>query len=152
MKCPYCGEVNSSSVIDTSTDAAGNIRRRRECSNCGSRFSTYERPILATPQLVKSSGYREDFDRAKLLRSLQIACVKRPVSAEALENLVDGIENTLRELGQPEVPSKYVGDLVVEGLKNLDTIAYIRFTIVYLKLDNLSAIQAEVEKLMKEQN
>lgn len=150
MKCPYCGEGNTSSVIDTTTDSSGNVRRRRQCNNCSNRYTTYERPILATPRLVKSGGYREDFDRDKLLRSLKIACVKRPVSAQALEDLVDRIENQLQQMGQREVESNVVGDLVVEGLRQLDVIAYIRFTIVYQNLDNLSAIQAEIDKLMGE--
>lgn len=151
MKCPYCGENNTSSVIDTNTDSAGNVRRRRLCSNCNNRYTTYERPALATPRLVKSGDYREDFDREKLLRSLKIACVKRPVSAEALEGLVDRIENQLQQMGVREVESTVVGDLAVEGLKVLDPIAYIRFTIVYQNLDNLSAIRAEIDKLMGEQ-
>jgi transcriptional repressor NrdR len=143
--------MNTTHVITTTPETNGGIRRRRECAACGNRFSTYERAVLETPQIIKAGGYREDFDREKLLRSLRIACVKRPVSAQALESLADRIEDNLRGLGQLEVPSKVVGDLVVEGLKELDVIAYIRFTIVYLKLDNLAAIQDEIEKLMREQ-
>ena len=148
MKCPYCEQVGTSHVVDTTTDASGNVRRRRECSSCGNRYSTYERPLLATPTIIKSSGRREDFDREKLLGSLKIACVKRPVSADALEDLVTNIEDQLRMLGQTEVSSQFVGDLVVDGLKSLDTIAYIRFTIVYLKLDSLDAIREEIDKLL----
>ena len=151
MKCPYCGEVGSSNVVDTSIKDTGNVKRRRECNICGNRFNTYERAILSTPRLIKSGGYREDFDRLKLLRSLKIACVKRPVSSEHLENLIDSIEDTLQKRGQIEISSKVVGDLVMEGLKELDTIAYIRFTIVYLQLDNLTAIKSEVEKLIHDQ-
>lgn len=150
MKCPYCGEMNTSHVVDTGADSSGNVRRRRECSNCGNRYSTYERAVMATPRLIKTGGYREDFDREKLLRSLKIACVKRPVPAEALETLVERIESNLQQMGLKEVESKVVGDFVVEGLKELDIIAYIRFTIVYLNLDNLSDIQAEIDKLMQD--
>jgi transcriptional repressor NrdR len=153
MKCPYCGETNTSPVVGTTHDeSGGGIRRRRECDNCGNRFSTYERPVMATPQIVKNGGYREAFDREKLLQGLRTACVKRPVSSEDLESLVDRVEDNLRRLGQLEVESKFVGDLIVEGLKELDVIAYIRYTLVYLKLDSLAAIQAEVDKLMQEQN
>ena len=152
MKCPYCSQVGTSHVVDTTTDSAGNVRRRRECSNCGNRYSTSERPLLATPAIIKSNGRREDFDRGKLLESLKIACVKRPVATDTLEDLVTSIEDTLRKMGQTEVPSKFVGDLVVEGLKSLDTIAYIRFSIVYLKLDSLDAIREEIDKLVNEQD
>lgn len=151
MKCPYCSEIGASHVVDTSVDSSGNVKRRRECNNCDNRFNTYERAILSTPNLIKSSGHREEFDRAKLLRSLRIACVKRPVSAQDLENLVDSIEDRLQKMGKLEVPSKVLGDMVMEGLKDLDNIAYIRFTIVYLKLDNLSAIKREVEELISDQ-
>lgn len=151
MKCPYCGGMNTSHVISTTPETAGGIRRRRECEKCGNRFSTHERAMLDTPQVIKEGGYREIFDREKLLRSVRIACVKRPVSAEALEQLAERVENALRNMGSLEVPSSVVGDLVMEGLKELDVIAYIRFAIVYLKLDNLASIQAEIDKLMYEQ-
>lgn len=153
MKCPYCGNVNTTHVIGTNPDeAGGGIRRRRECDNCSNRFSTYERAVMATPQIVKNGGYREAFDREKLLNGLRTACVKRPVSSEDLESLVDRVEDNLRRMGQLEVESKFVGDLIVEGLKELDVIAYIRYTLVYLKLDSLAAIQAEIDKLMHEQS
>lgn len=152
MKCPYCGQTNSTRVIDTTSDeAGGGTRRRRECEHCGNRFSTYERPMMSLPRIIKNGGHREAFDREKLLRGLRTACVKRPVASEDLEALVDSVEDNLRRLGQLEVESKFVGDLVVEGLKELDVIAYIRYTLVYLKLDSLAAIQAEVDKLMQEQ-
>lgn len=153
MKCPYCGQTNRTRVIDTNADeAGGGTRRRRECENCGNRFSTYERAMMALPRIIKNGGRREAFDREKLLRGLRTACVKRPVASEDLESLVDNVEDNLRRLGRLEVESKFVGDLVVEGLKKLDVIAYIRYTLVYLKLDSLGAIQAEVDKLMHEQN
>jgi transcriptional repressor NrdR len=101
--------------------------------------------------LIKSGGRREDFDREKLLRGLKLACVKRPVPADALEQLADRIEESLRQMGQLEVPSHVVGDLAIDGLKALDIIAYIRFAIVYLKLDNLASIRAEIDKLIAEQ-
>lgn len=151
MKCPYCQQVGTSHVLDTTTDSSGNVRRRRECSHCNNRYSTLERVITSTPRLIKSSGHREDFDRSKLLKSLQIACVKRPVSADDLEKLVDRVEYNISHMGQLEIQSKVVGDFVLEGLKNLDTIAYIRFSIVYLKLDSLESIKSEIEKLVQKQ-
>lgn len=151
MKCPYCGELGTSHVVDTSVDASGHVKRRRECDNCGNRYNTSERPMLSTPALIKTGGYREDFEREKLLQSLKIACVKRPVSAEDLDSLVNSIEASLRQMGEIEVSSKVVGDMVMEGLRELDNIAYIRFAIVYLKLDNLSAIKQELENLISDQ-
>ena len=151
MKCPYCSALNSTHVISTTPDQMGGIRRRRECTNCGRRFSTFERLIADVPQVIKAGGYREEFDRDKMLRSVRIACVKRPVSAEDLERLADQIEDALRRMSLLEVPSQIVGDLVMEGLKELDLIAYIRFAIVYLNLDSLPAIQSEIEKLMQVQ-
>jgi transcriptional repressor NrdR len=148
MRCPYC-KVESSRVIDTAHDTRGGIRRRRVCENCGQRFSTYERPILATPLIVKQDGTREQFDRDKLIRGIRISCAKRPVSAANIERLVGEIEAALQALGRAEVSSRVVGDLVIAGLKNLDQIAYIRFAIVYLGLDDLKAIRSEIDRLLE---
>jgi transcriptional repressor NrdR len=148
MRCPYC-KHDSSRVIDTSHDSRGGVRRRRECENCGQRFSTYERPVLATPLIIKQDGSREDFDREKLIRGIRISCAKRPVSATDIERLVGEIESTLQALGRSEVSSRIVGDMVIDGLKNLDQIAYIRYAIVYLGLDDLHAIRKEIDRLLE---
>ncbi len=148
MRCPYC-QHDSSRVIDTSHDFRGGIRRRRECVHCHQRFSTYERPILSTPLLVKRDGTREEFDRDKLLQGIRISCAKRPVSAADIERLVGEIETSLQKMGREEVSSRVVGDLVINGLKNLDQIAYIRYAIVYLHLGDLQAIQKEINKLLE---
>jgi transcriptional repressor NrdR len=148
MRCPYCRYLDSR-VIDTSHDARGNVRRRRECENCGQRFSTYERAILATPLIVKQDGTREDFDRDKLIRGIRISCAKRPVSAADIERLVGEIESTLQAMGRAEVSSRVVGDMVIAGLKGLDQIAYIRYAIVYLGLDDLKAIRQEIDRLLE---
>ncbi len=148
MRCPYCLHEQSR-VIDTSHDSRGGVRRRRECENCGQRFSTYERPILATPLIIKADGTREDFDRDKLIRGIRIACAKRPVSAAAIERLVGEIEATLRSIGRAEVSSRVVGDMVMAGLKELDQIAYIRYAIVYLQLDDLKSIRNEIDRLLE---
>lgn len=152
MKCPYCGVVNQSRVIDTTHDARGGIRRRRACKACGERFSTYERAILATPMLIKAGGEREAFDRDKLIHGVRIACAKRPVAAADIERLADRIETNLQRMGRAEVSSRVVGDMVIEGLKELDPIAYIRYAIVYLGLDNLESLRAEIDKLLGDQN
>ena len=148
MRCPYC-QHNESKVLDTTHDSRGGVRRRRECENCHQRFSTYERPILATPLLIKRDGTREEFDREKLERGIRISTSKRPVSAVDIETLVTDIENSLQRMGRSEVPSRVVGDMVIAGLKELDQIAYIRYAIVYLHLDDLRAIRQEIDRLLE---
>lgn len=147
MRCPYC-QHEESRVLDTTHDSHGGVRRRRECENCGQRFSTYERPILITPLIIKQDGTREEFDREKLSRGIRIACAKRPVSAAEIERLVGEIEADLQRMGRSEVSSRVVGDKVITGLKELDQIAYIRFAIVYLRLGDLHAIRNEIDTLL----
>ncbi len=149
MRCPYC-QHHDSKVLDTSHDSHGGIRRRRECLKCGQRFSSYERPILATPLLVKQDGTREEFDREKLARGVRIACAKRPVSAADIERMIGQVESQLQKLGKAEVSSRVVGDLVMDGLKELDQIAYIRYAIVYLGLDDLQSIRGEIDRLLED--
>jgi len=148
MRCPYC-QNERSKVVDTTHDTRGGVRRRRECLKCRQRFSTYERPILAAPLLVKQDNTREEFDREKLARGIRIACAKRPVSAADIERLVGEVESTLQSMGRSEVSSRVVGDLVISGLKKLDLIAYIRYAIVYLGLDDLASIRSEIDRLLE---
>jgi transcriptional repressor NrdR len=148
MRCPYCNNTQTR-VIDTTQDARGGTRRRRECENCHERFSTYERAILATPLIIKHDGSREEFDRDKLMEGIRISCAKRPVSASDIERLVGEIETRLQAMGRAEVSSRVVGDMVIAGLKELDQIAYIRFGIVYLGLDDLMAIRSEIDRLLE---
>ena len=148
MRCPYCHHDNSK-VLDTTHDSQGGIRRRRECLDCGQRFSTYERAILATPLLIKQDGAREEFDREKLARGVRIACAKRPVSAADIERLIGSVEASLQKMGKSEVSSRVVGDLVINGLKEMDQIAYIRYAIVYLRLDDLHALRGEIDRLLE---
>jgi transcriptional repressor NrdR len=149
MRCPYC-QNEDSKVIDTTHDSHGGIRRRRQCLKCGQRFSSYERPILATPLIVKQDGTREEFERGKLERGIRIACAKRPVSASDIERLLGQVEATLQSQGKSEISSRVVGDLVIKGLKELDQIAYIRYAIVYLRLDDLHALRSEIDRLLLE--
>ena len=150
MRCPYC-QFEDSKVLDTTNDSRGIVRRRRECIQCRQRFTTVERPLMATPLIVKKDGTREEFDREKLLRGIRIACAKRPVPAAAIDRLVGEIETQLQRLGRSEITSRVVGDLVVQGLKELDHIAYIRYGIVYLQLDDLRAIRNEIDRLLKDE-
>jgi transcriptional repressor NrdR len=149
MRCPYC-QNDDSKVIDTTHDSHGGIRRRRECLSCGLRFSSYERLIMATPLIVKQDGTREDFNREKLERGIRISCAKRPVSATDIERLVGQVEAELQRLGKSEVSSRVVGDLVIKGLKEMDQIAYIRYAIVYLRLDDLHSLRNEIDHLLLE--
>lgn len=152
MKCPYCDADNASSVIDTTRDLQDGIRRRRECQVCGRRFSTYERVLRSTPLLIKGNGDREAFDREKLIRGIRLSCGKRPIPAAAINDLVDQIETHLQSMGRDEVSSRVVGDMVIEGLKALDPIAYIRYAIVYLGLDSLTSVQDLLGSLLGERN
>ncbi|MEO0560493.1 MAG: transcriptional regulator NrdR [Chloroflexota bacterium] len=146
MKCPNCGTVGDTYVLETSQMGTGEIRRRRECRTCGTRFNTFERSVMQLPQIVKSGGYREPYDREKVMQGLRLACVKRPVSTESLEQLVNRIEEDLRQMGQPEVSSEVIGNKIIMGLRALDMIAYIRFALVYLQIDDLASIQALIEE------
>ena len=131
MKCPFCGSEDTQ-VVDTRANLEANtIRRRRRCVQCEKRFTTYERVDLKMPRLVKKDGSRTDFDRDKLMGSMMLALRKRPVETEALEASIMRIEERLRALGEREVPTSRVGDLVMRELAKLDKVAYVRFASVY---------------------
>jgi transcriptional repressor NrdR len=131
MRCPFC-QSDDTQVVDTrSNPEANTIRRRRRCLKCDKRFTTYERVDLKVPRLVKKDGSRTDFDREKLTASMRLALRKRPVATEAVDGAVDRIEEKLRSLGEREVPTSRVGDMVMRELARLDKIAYIRFASVY---------------------
>lgn len=153
MRCPFCG-ADKSRVLDTTQDLEKEeIRRRRVCTSCGRRFTSYERARLATPLIIKAGvdghvGRREDFDPDKLRHGIRIACAKRPISQAAIDELLMGVEARLQEMGVDEVPSRVVGDMVMDGLRNLDEIAYIRYAIVYLGLDDLTAVRDEIDRLV----
>ena len=146
MKCPYCSS-NNTKVVDTRGDTQGNVRRRRECEDCSQRFSTLERAILTSPLVIKRDGRREEFDAHKLSSGLRIACARRPVSAEDVDRIVDRVEYAIRQTGRTEVPSHIIGDIVVDELRQLDEVAYIRYAIVYLGLTDLEAIRNEIERI-----
>jgi transcriptional repressor NrdR len=137
-------------VLDT-TDTRSGIRRRRECLLCGERFTTYERLIVTTPMLVKGDGSRQEFDREKLKRGIWNACAKRSIPAMEVDLIATRVEMYLQSLGRQEVPSSVVGDMVIAELKELDPIAYIRYAIVYLGLDNLRSVRAEIDRLLDEE-
>ncbi len=145
MHCPYCG-YDSHRVIDTRVTGDG-IRRRRRCDRCDQRFTTYEH-IAANRSVAKSDGRREPFDRQKLISGIQIASVKRPVSSETIDGIASQIEESLLALGRAEVPSKQIGNLVLDQLAKTDQVAYIRFASVYLAMSDLNEIRSEIDRLM----
>ena len=131
MRCPYCGHDDSQVKDSRPTDDGAAIRRRRQCEGCAARFTTFERIQLRDVVVLKSEGRREPFDREKLLRSIAIATRKRSIEPLRVEKLVSGIQRQLETSGEGEVSSKRIGEMVMEGLKTLDSVAYIRFASVY---------------------
>ena len=150
MKCPFCAHVDSKVVDSRDSETGEAIRRRRECLNCGKRFTTYER-VEAVPLFVlKKDGRREEFDRQKLLRGLLLSTTKREIGPAQLEALVDEIENLLRGRGGTEIPSREVGEMVMEKLRLLDEIAYIRFASVYRSFKDANDMRTVIEQVMSQ--
>ncbi|MEW6697163.1 MAG: transcriptional regulator NrdR [Bacillota bacterium] len=149
MRCSFCSFPESRVLDSRPADEGNSIRRRRECGECGKRFTTYERVDERPLVVVKKDGRREVFDRAKLLAGLMKACEKRPVPVEKIENTVHYIERELRSHMEPEVPSHVVGELVMIQLLELDEVAYIRFASVYRRFGDIHGFLQEVEKLIK---
>ncbi|AUW58511.1 transcriptional regulator NrdR [Sphingobium sp. SCG-1] len=131
MRCPFCSHEDSQVKDSRPTEDNGAIRRRRQCEACGARFTTFERIQLREVWVLKSEGRREPFERDKLARSIGIACRKRPIDAVKMEKLVSGIQRQLETSGESEVQAKTIGEMVMDGLKGLDSVAYIRFASVY---------------------
>jgi transcriptional repressor NrdR len=131
MRCPFCGNEDTQVKDSRPTEDGSSIRRRRQCGACGGRFTTFERVQLRDLIIVKKSGKREVFERDKLARSIEIACRKRPVPAEKIERLVNGVVRRLESMGEAEIDAGIVGEMVMEGLQALDPVAYIRFASVY---------------------
>ena len=131
MRCPFCSHEDSQVKDSRPTEDGAAIRRRRQCEACGARFTTFERIQLRDIWVVKSEGRKEAFDRDKLARSVGIACRKRPIDPSRLEKLISGIQRQLETSGDGEVPARAIGEMVMEGLKRLDSVAYIRFASVY---------------------
>lgn len=147
MKCPSCGQLDNK-VIDSRLSEGGEAtRRRRECVACGRRYTTYERLEEALPLIVKKDGRRESFDRRKLIQGLERACQKRPVSAQAREEVADAIERDLRESGEREINSSEIGEKVMMHLRELDQVAYVRFASVYRQFDDIGEFLDELQRL-----
>jgi transcriptional repressor NrdR len=150
MKCPFCSCEDSKVIDSRPTDEGERIRRRRECTSCGKRFTTYE-VIESVPVIVvKKDHSREVFDRNKLFRGMLRACEKRPVSLEQLENAVDSIESQLQNGFEREVTSESIGELAMEKLRNLDEVAYVRFASVYRQFKDINTFMEELAKILSD--
>ncbi|MFQ5901640.1 MAG: transcriptional regulator NrdR [Thermodesulfobacteriota bacterium] len=148
MKCPFCNYIEDK-VIDSRIGKDGEtIRRRRECLKCESRFTTYERIEDVLPLVIKKDGRRETFDRAKVLTGIQKACEKRPVSINEVETVVEKLEKRFRESGEREIPSFVVGEAIMDELKLLDKVAYVRFASVYRQFKDINEFMAELSDLL----
>src|SRR5919199_2514028 len=148
MRCPACGSRETRVLDKRDSDEVPSTRRRRGCQDCAHRFTTYERPEMGQLMLVKKDGRRQEFDRDKLRASLQKACTKRPISSETIARIVDQVESDLRARDALEVPSSIVGDLVMEKLRMLDKVAFIRFASVYREFADISSFEDELRKLL----
>lgn len=150
MKCPFCNH-DSSKVIDSRpADDNTSIRRRRECEHCGKRFTTYEKIETIPLIVIKKDKTREPYDRNKLKAGIMSSCHKRPVSAEQLESILDSIETVIFSLEVKEIDSMKIGDLVMEKLKDLDEVAYVRFASIYREFKDANTFKEELDKLMKD--
>ncbi len=147
MKCSFCGHIEDK-VIDSRLSKDGDvIRRRRECLKCEGRFTSYERIEEILPLVIKKDGSREPFDRKKILHGLEKACEKRPVGVETREALVTKIEKKLQESGEKEIPSSWIGEEIMDGLRGIDEVAYVRFASVYRQFKDITEFMEEIKGL-----
>ncbi len=149
MRCPYCGSLDTQVKDSRPTEDSSSIRRRRVCPDCGGRFTTFERVQLRELMVVKKSGRRVPFDRDKLMRSLEVALRKRPVEGERVERMVNGIVRQLESQGDADISSDRIGELVMEGLRALDGVAYVRFASVYRNFREARDFNQLIDELAK---
>ncbi len=150
MKCPFCHELDNRVIDSRLSKDSGMVRRRRECSVCNRRFTTYERVEETTPMVVKKDGRRENYDRLKVVNGLKRACEKRPVSVDTIESIADRIERGLQERGDKEIPSSVIGESTMRELHDIDQVAYVRFASVYRSFKDIGEFMVELEELLKE--
>jgi transcriptional repressor NrdR len=149
MKCPFCSHPDTQVVETRMSEDGDSIRRRRQCGSCQKRFTTYERPDVSFPTIVKKDGRRIEFERAKLLASMKLALRKRPVSTEQVDGAVERIEEKLLSLGVRELPSARIGELVMRELKKLDKVAYVRFASVYRSFEDIDEFKTLVDEVRR---
>ena len=149
MKCPFCGFEESKVIDSRPTDEGERIRRRRECISCGKRFTTYEKVESMPLIVIKKDNNREPYDREKLTAGIVRSCHKRPVSLTRINAMVDEIETQIYNMGEKEIPAKVIGEIVMEKLKDLDEVAYVRFASVYREFKDVNTFMAEIQKILK---
>lgn len=152
MKCPYCDNLDTKVIDSRPTEEGSAIRRRRECEECGRRFTTYEKVEESIIMVIKKDGKREAFDRNKVMNGIVKACEKRPVSMADIEKVVNDIERGLNNMMEKEVKSTFIGELIMDQLKKLDQVAYVRFASVYRQFTDVNTFIQEIEKLVGKNN
>ncbi len=150
MRCPYCHSTNNKVIDSRPSREANAIRRRRECIHCRRRFTTYEQVEEAMPLIIKKDGRREPFQRAKIYEGIKKACEKRPVSIDAIENFLDGLEREMLESGGREVPSTWLGERIMAQLRKWDDVAYVRFASVYRHFTDATDFMNEIRQLLED--
>ncbi len=150
MNCPFCNHYDSKVIDSRPTDEGQSIRRRRECTKCQKRFTTYERLERIPLVIIKKDGTRESYDRNKILNGIIKSCEKRPVSLNRIEKIVDEIEKELYNSMDREITSVYIGEMIMERLKDVDEVSYVRFASVYRQFTDINSFKEELERLLKE--
>lgn len=148
MKCPYCGKENTR-VIDSRPTDDSSIRRRRQCDECGKRFTTYEKVETLPLIVVKKDNNREPYDREKIVAGIVRSCHKRPISMKQINDMVDGIEGQIFNMEEKEIPTTTIGSIVMDKLKDLDEVAYVRFASVYREFKDVNTFMDEIKKILK---
>ncbi len=148
MKCPFCGKENTRVIDSRPADDGGSIRRRRQCDECGKRFTTYEKVETIPLVVIKKDNIREAYDRAKIESGVFRSCHKRPISVDQITSLVDEIETIVFSLEEKEIPSSKIGEIVMDKLKDLDAVAYVRFASVYREFKDVNTFMQEIKKIL----
>ncbi len=148
MKCPFCGEENTKVIDSRPADDNSSIRRRRQCEKCTKRFTTYEKLETIPLVVIKKDNMREPYDRAKMETGVFRSCIKRPISVDQITELVDSVESTIFNLEEKEVPSSKIGEILMDKLKDLDPVAYVRFASVYREFKDVNTFMDEIKKIL----
>ena len=151
MKCPFCAEENTKVIDSRPADDNNSIRRRRQCEKCGKRFTTYEKLETIPLVVIKKDRMREPYDRSKIERGVFRSCIKRPISVDQINELVDSVESAVFKLGEKEVESKKIGEILMDKLQQLDPVAYVRFASVYREFKDVNTFMDEIKKLLEKQ-
>ncbi|MBO5487422.1 MAG: transcriptional repressor NrdR [Eubacterium sp.] len=151
MKCPFCGEENTKVIDSRPADDNSSIRRRRKCEKCGKRFTTYEKLETIPLVVIKKDEAREPYDRAKIENGVFRSCIKRPIPVDQINELIDSVESAVFNLGEKEVPSSKIGELIMDRLQELDPVAYVRFASVYREFKDVNTFMDEIKKILDKQ-